>query len=72
MLSKILTLDGVQQLNKNQQNLIKGGQTYECYCGHVDDPYTDLKYYVEADSVSEALNGPENCGGLGKTCTGLN
>ncbi|HTO15351.1 MAG TPA: hypothetical protein VLZ83_06255 [Edaphocola sp.] len=69
MLQNILNLEGVTVLNKKQQGSISGGANFECYCGHVGGQFEHLKFYVEADNVTEALNSI-NCGGYGATCSG--
>ena len=57
----------------NRQNLkqITGGSVmeFECYCGFVGGPYEHLKFYVQADNITDALNNSANCGGAGKTCS---
>lgn len=69
MFDKILNLDGIQILNKDQQATINGGGSYTCYCGFAGGPYEDQTVQVEAGSVGDALNSM-NCGGAGATCSG--
>jgi hypothetical protein len=60
-------------LKRGEMYIIKGGDFWQCNCGHVGDPgYGSSPMLVMAGSTQEAVDASAvSCNGQGVTCQGL-
>jgi len=72
MLQSILELQGIKKLEKKEQKIIHGGQSFDCHCGFVGGSGESHAYVFSASSINDALDHMSGvCEGQGATCHGI-